>query len=215
MTAVEMLDPPMVAASDDLARAVDAAMRRYTPLRASKPRLEVRSEGSAIHLTGNVRSETLKSLADQLAARVPGVTSVVNELVSDDSLEREIALQLATDDVTSSFTDQLRLKSLNGLVYLGGAIARESMADAEAAVERALEIARGVDGVRGVVGTLRAVEGSAEDAFASAPAVMEDEPSEQVQYAKAGGSLIPDERKAKIRGMIAARAEDRKANSGD
>lgn len=203
-----LMDHPSEHLVQDLASSVEGALWRFGQLRQSNSLIDVSASGGTVRLTGNVRSDSMRSMADRIASTFPGVSRVENELVSDSRIESDISLAIALDEATAAFTDKVRVKSLNGTVYLVGAIARDALADAEAAVARAVELAEATPGVREVLSSLRAVEGTDEDAFATPDEVVEEK-AEVVQMAKAMGTLIPDDRKEKIRAMIAAREASR------
>ncbi len=204
LNGLEMMDHPSEQIIQDLSTSVEGALWQFGPLRQSNSLIDVSPLRGGVRLAGNVRTDSLRAIAGRLAAAVPGVSGVENDLVSDTRIESDLSLSLALDEVTASYTDKVRVKCLNGSVYLVGVIARDSLADAVAAVERAVELAEGTPGVREVFSGLRALEGSDDDAFA-APDEIVEEKVEVVQMAKAMGTLIPDDRKEKIRAMIAAR----------
>lgn len=203
-----LMDHPSEHLVQDLASSVEGALWRFGQLRQSNSLIDVSSIGGTVRLAGNVRSESMRSMADRIASTFPGVSRVENELVSDSRIESDISLAIALDEATAAFTDKVRVKSLNGTVYLVGAIARDAMTDAETAVARAVQLAEATPGVREVLSSLRAVEGTDEDAFATPDEVVEEK-VEVVQMAKAMGTLIPEDRKEKIRAMIAAREASR------
>lgn len=203
-----LIEHPTEQVVQSLASDVEGELWAFDPLRVSNTVLQVSAEGGVVTLDGNVRGDMLKSVAGQLAARVDGVTEVRNRLVSDPVLESDIAMAIALDPDCGVFTDELTISSLLGVVYLGGLIARESLEDAESARDRAVEIAAEVTGVRELANAIRVAQGSGDDAM-----VFEDEAEDDAAPAAAGakamGSLIPEERREKIRAMIAARAASR------
>lgn len=207
-SSLEFLDHPSELLVQDLAASVEGALWRFGPLRQSNSLVDVSADGAVVRLGGNVRTESLRDIAGRLAAAVPGVARVENAIVADTRIESDIALALALDEAIAAYTDKVRVKALNGSVYLVGVIARDALADAETAVTRAVELAEATPGVREVFSGLRALEGSDEDAFAMPDEVVEEK-VEVVQMAKAMGSLIPEDRKNKIRAMIAAREASR------
>ena len=203
-----LIEHPTEQVVQSLASDVEGELWAFDPLRVSNTVLQVSAEGGVVTLDGNVRGDMMKSVAGQLAARVDGVTEVRNRLVSDPVLESDIAMAIAMDPDCGVFTDELTISSLLGVVYLGGLIARESLEDAEAARDRAVEVAAEVPGVRDLANAIRVAQGSGDDAMVFEDD-DEDEAASAASGAKAMGSLIPEERREKIRAMIAARAAAR------
>ena len=207
-TTQELMEHPSEHLVQNLAAQVEGVLWRFDRLRQSNSEIEVIAKGSKVRLEGNVRTDSLRAIAGHLAARVDGVSDVENALVSDTRIESDLSLAIALDDATAAYTDKVRIKSLQGVVSLGGALAREAMADADTAVARAGELAEAIPGVSQVVNGIRSIEGTDEDAFAAPDEVIEEEVT-KVEMAKAMGTLIPDDRKDKIRAMIKARVASR------
>lgn len=209
-----LIDHPTEHVVRGLATAVEGALWSVQPIRAAQTRIDVQVDGDVVYLDGNIRGAMLKALAGQVAAGVPGVGRVVNRLASDSDIEHEIAVQLAGDEALDLTTDHVTVKSLLGTVYLGGMIFADSQADADARKARAESLIAGMPGVREVVSTVSAVEGSP-DSFAAptdgAPAAAA---APKVDAPRGMGTLIPEDRKNKIRAMIAARAQARAAREG-
>ena len=209
-----LIDHPTEHVVRGLATAVEGALWSVQPIRAAQTRTDVQVDGDVVYLDGNIRGAMLKALAGQVAAGVPGVGRVVNRLASDSDIEHEIAVQLADDASLDLTTDHITVKSLLGTVYLGGMIFADTQADADARKARAESLIAGMPGVREVVSTVSAVEGSP-DSFAaptdSAPAAAA---APKVDAPRGMGTLIPEDRKNKIRAMIAARAQARAAREG-
>jgi len=200
-----MIDHPTEHIRQGLATAVEGALWRFAPIRQSLTLLDVRSDGGGgIRLAGNIRSDALKAIAARIARGVPGVSSVDDQLHSDSMLESAIATAVAEDPDTRLYTDTLAISSILGTVYLGGVIAREDLAEAERVRARAVELARGTAGVVSVVDNIRAVQGTGVVYVVEAAEAISDEPA--TTGARAMGSLIPEERREKIRAMIRARA---------
>lgn len=210
-----LIDHPSEHVVQDLAAEVEGALWSFDPLRVSNTVLRVTADDDSgvVILDGNVRGDMLKSVAGQLAARVRGVREVRNRLVSDPVLESDIAMAIALDPDCGVFTDELTVSSLLGVVYLGGLIAREDIQEAEAARDRAFEIAAGVPGVREVAHAIRVAQGMGDDAMVFADET-EEEAAPAASGAKEMGSLIPEARREKIRAMIAARAAARGGDEG-
>lgn len=209
-----LIDHPSERVVRGLATAVEGALWSMQPIRASNTRIDVQVDGDVVYLDGNIRGAMLKAMAGQIAAGVPGVGRVVNRLASDNDIEHEIAVQLATADGLDMTTDHVMVKCLLGTVYLGGMIFGPTQAEADARKAQAEAIIAGMPGVREVVSTAAAIEGSP-DSFAapadSGPAVAA---APTVDAPRGMGTLIPEDRKNKIRAMIAARAQARAAREG-
>lgn len=151
------IEHPSERLTQDLATEVEGALWSYDPLRTSIVDLAVTVEGGRVRLAGIVRGIGQKSMAERLAGRVPGVTEVTSELLTDTDLESAVALALASDESTRLTTDRVTIKSILGAVYLGGTVPGADLAAAESARARAAEIARGVHGVRDVSDQILAV----------------------------------------------------------
>ncbi len=131
-----------------LARAVTEALWRSEPIRAMDlDRIQVLARGGVVVLRGIVASQAHSFVAAQLARRVPGVKDVVNELVTDEQLERRVALSLAATERTRDL--RLAVNAERGVVTLYGAAS--NLLDAELA--RSIAVA--VPGVVGVESRIR------------------------------------------------------------
>lgn len=200
-----LIDHPTEHIRQGLETAVEGALWGFAPIRQSLTLLDIRSDGSGgIRLSGNIRSDAMKAIAARIARGVPGVRSVDDQLHSDSRLESAIATAVAEDPDVRLYTDTLAISSILGTVYLGGVIAREDLAEAERLRARAVELARGTPGVLAVVDNVRAVQGTGTVYVVEAAEAVADEPT--ATGARAMGSLIPEERREKIRAMIRARA---------
>jgi osmotically-inducible protein OsmY len=158
-----LIDHPSEQLVQDLATLVEGQLWQYSPIRQTNTRIEVRADGDGtVYLDGNIRGALLKAMATEIANRVPGVRRVINRLASDTDIEQEIAVQLAMDETLGLTTDHVTLKCIMGVVYLGGMIFADALAEAQAHVDRVEELVRRMPGVREVVSTVRAVEGSPE-----------------------------------------------------
>jgi osmotically-inducible protein OsmY len=67
------------------------AVRNYGPLYAAKSPIQVEVNGGVAILRGVVRGVALRHTAARLAATVPGVESVRNELLDDPAKEARLA----------------------------------------------------------------------------------------------------------------------------
>lgn len=200
-----LIDHPTEHIRQGLETAVEGALWRFAPIRQSLTLLDIRSDGSGgIRLAGNIRSDAMKAIAARIARGVPGVRSVDDQLHSDSTLESTLAVAVAEDPDARLYTDTLTISSILGTVYLGGMIAREDLAEAERLRARVVELAEGTPGVVAVVDNIRAVQGTGVVYVVEAAEAATDEPV--ATGARAMGSLIPEERREKIRAMIKARA---------
>lgn len=115
-------------ARDMLSWSVREALSRSEPIRAmDMDTLSVEAEGGVVTLRGHVRSAAHAYAAEQIAARVPGVARVINNLVPDEQLERLVAVALAADERTRGHRVAVRV--LGGVASLYGAV--PSAEDAE------------------------------------------------------------------------------------
>lgn len=178
-TADHMIEHPSQRLVQGLASAVEGAIWRNGPIRQSNARLNVGTDDGVVTLTGNVRSNVMKSIAGRLAATVPGVGRVVNALVTDTDIESRAAVALAMDPDVEVFTDRVNLFSILGTVEVGGVVAAPGLAAAEALRARVEAVVRGVPGVQGVINLMRAIEGSAEVAGAADEVAVAAGPSEE------------------------------------
>ena len=144
-----------------LAADVEQAIWSVDRFRSTDSLVQVaaRADGS-VTLGGHVRGDMLKYIAGRIAAQVPGVTAITNDLVADNELEADVAMALAGDPRTRAMTDQTVIKAILGVVQLSGTIAGADQAAAEAARFEAEKLARSVPGVREVINNLRAVVGA-------------------------------------------------------
>jgi len=124
------------------------ALRGYAPLYATAPPIQMEVVDGVATLRGVVRGVALRHAAGQLAATVPGVESVRNELRDDLSIERAVAQAMATYPPDRLPTDVVRIKSYHGEVTLTGQVSSQTQQMAAEAV------ARSVPGVSEVVNAL-------------------------------------------------------------
>ena len=115
--------------------------------------VSVTSYNRVVLLTGDVETAADKATAEQVAARVENVQSVVNELVvglarSFVSRSRDAFLtskvKASYIDAKDVFSNSIKVVTAHSTVYLMGRVT-------EREAHRAAEIARGVDGVQKVV----------------------------------------------------------------
>ena len=116
-------------------------------------RINTTSYNRMVLLTGEVPSEADKSSAEQVVARVPNVSSVVNELTvgplnsfgersKDTYVTTKVKASLV--DAKDLFANSIKVTTHRGVVYLMGRVT-------EREANRASEVARGVSGVTKVV----------------------------------------------------------------
>jgi osmotically-inducible protein OsmY len=140
---------------------VSGALWDFEPLRTTKARVSVTADGAGVvTLEGNVCSDMLRAVAGRLAARVPGVSEVRNELVTDAQIASEVASELGHADV-ALFTDQLDVESRMGVVYVGGTVAAADRAAADAALNSVVARIATLPGVHEVFNRAVVVEASA------------------------------------------------------
>ncbi|MEO8084117.1 MAG: BON domain-containing protein [Ardenticatenales bacterium] len=209
-----MIEHPTEQLVRGLDTAVEGALWSYQPIRQSNCTIDILVDGNTVTLDGNIRGSLLKAMAGEIASRVPGVGRVVNRLVSDTDIEHEAAVQLTMDDGLDLTTDHITVKSLMGTVYLGGMIFADTLTEAEALKAQAEALIGNVAGVRGVVSSVTAVEGSPDSFAAPADSGPVLAAAPKIEAPRGMGTLIPEDRKNKIRTMIAARAQARAAREG-
>ena len=116
-------------------------------------RINTTSYNRMVLLTGEVPSEADKTTAEQTVARVPNVTSVVNELTvgplntfTERSKDTYVTTKVKASlvDATDLFANSIKVTTHRGVVYLMGRVT-------EREADHAAELARGVSGVNMVV----------------------------------------------------------------
>lgn len=100
----------------------------YEPLRASHAEIAIDVDGTNIRLRGRVRTLPQKLIAAVLVERMPGVSSVANELIADPEVVRAVADALAEDDRTAAYV--LRVDARHGLVILRGEVPSDAVRQA-------------------------------------------------------------------------------------
>jgi len=115
---------------EKLSRAVKEALWRYEPIRSMDlGTIQVEARDGIVVLRGLVSSEAHGFAAVQLARRVSGVKEVVNQLTTDESLERRVAVALAGLERTRRLP--ITVKVRRGVATLYGAVS--SLLDADLA----------------------------------------------------------------------------------
>ncbi len=207
------IDHPTEHVSQGLATAVEGALWRYDPIRQTNTWIEVSVDGSTVYLDGNIRSAIMKSVATRIASSVAGVEAVVNRLVADPEIERDIAMRMALDPEIEVTTDKVSVTVQAGQVVLGGRVFADSQDEADAMRERIGELAGRAEGLRSLHNAIEAIEGDESAFIVTADVAEDDESAAKVVGPRRGGGLIPDPLKDKLRAMIQARAETRAAKS--
>ncbi|MFQ5594066.1 MAG: BON domain-containing protein [Anaerolineae bacterium] len=134
MTAITTEKPRLLTSKPEhnqrLTQAIYDALWRYDPIRSSDSPIQVATANGEVTLTGIVRSRTMRAMAETLTRRVPGVTNVENQLLTDTDIENNVALELAANSRLRRAGD-IRVKSILGTVYLSGDVVTESVEEAE------------------------------------------------------------------------------------
>ncbi len=139
------------AALQDLQLEVEEAIWQYDPIREALGalRIEARPDGQ-VEIAGPVRSGSIKDGILATVRRLPGVVGVIDRILPDPKLELAIAKAIDADP---------SLKTLPpGSVFVYSHLGQVSLVGktpTEALRRRAVEVARGVPGVRRLVDRLR------------------------------------------------------------
>ncbi len=99
---------------------VHQVLWNYEPIRATRAPLSVDVSAGRVTLSGRTRTESLRLLGAYISSFVPGVTAVVNEIVSDDQVIRAAADALAADPLTAPHV--LQVNARYGDVTLLGSV---------------------------------------------------------------------------------------------
>jgi osmotically-inducible protein OsmY len=108
----------------------------YEPLRASHADITIGIRRASVTLSGRVRTVTQKILAEVLTRRLSGVDDVINHLVADPEVVREVADALAADPRTAPYV--IRVEVRHGLATLQGQV--DDAATSQAAVDVAARV---------------------------------------------------------------------------
>jgi osmotically-inducible protein OsmY len=126
---------------------------RMMEIFGDKARINTTSYNRMVLLTGEVPTDADKTTAEQTVARVPNVSSVVNELsvgplntFGERSKDTYITTKVKASlvDAKDLFANSIKVTTHRGVVYLMGRVT-------EREATRAAEVARGVSGVVKVV----------------------------------------------------------------
>jgi hypothetical protein len=103
----------------------------YEPLRASHADITIGIRRGSVTLSGRVRTVTHKILAEVLTRRLSGADEVINQLVADPEVVRDVADALAADPRTAPYV--IRVDVRHGLATLQGEV--PDAATSQAAVD--------------------------------------------------------------------------------
>jgi osmotically-inducible protein OsmY len=117
-----------------LVQAVYDALNNAEPLEATGFHITVEEQDGAIRLSGVVRTEVHRYLAEKVAAETPNVKAVLNELRSDTALAAAVSRALAADPALAGIG--IRVESTLGTVRLRAPIADPLLLDRAVAVAR-------------------------------------------------------------------------------
>jgi osmotically-inducible protein OsmY len=127
----------------DLINAVRRALWRSVAIRAlNLDQLEIEAHGDTVELRGIIASPSLRYVAEQVTRSVRGVQNVVNLLITDEELERDIARALSSEPELRK--RRISVNVTTGVASLYGAVFSEEEAEAYR------DIAISVPGVVGV-----------------------------------------------------------------
>ena len=139
-----MISPKADRNSEKLAQAVKDALWRSQPIRAlGMDHLDVEVRDGIVELRGVIGSEPLRAMAERIARAVPGVDKIANFLVTDDMLERRIAVDLANNPDTKEY--RIAVNVSGGVVGLYGAVTTVEAAESARALAMAVPEVTGVE----------------------------------------------------------------------
>ncbi len=132
---------------NDLEAEVTEAILTMDAMRSSAAVVQVHVRGGQVTLSGHVQSPMACVEVGRAAEAVPGVTSVINNLVDDGSLKRLLGEQLAADPTTCDIPPGYEVTATFGFVRVTGWF---TPAQAEA-VQAVIQATPGVRGVKVIV----------------------------------------------------------------
>lgn len=203
------IDHPSERLQQNLATVVEGELWRFDPIRQTRTTIAVTEDAGVVTLEGNIRGEMMKAVAERIAAGVPGVRQVVNRLVADSELEREIALRLAMDPEVEITTDKVSVRVIMGQVALGGRVFAPTQAEADALKAKVEALASAVPGLAGFSSDVQAIEGDESAFTVVADAVAAEASGPKASGPRRMGELLSDTLKDKLRAMMKARAATR------
>ena len=127
----------------DLTAAIHDVLNQLDLVRGSRARVSVQVNGGQVTLTGAVQSPMVAVDVERAVADVPGVEQVINDLVDDGTLVRDVAEALATDPRTQAIPPGYEVTSVFAQVTLIG-----RFTDAEG--QAVMAVTQAVPGVRSV-----------------------------------------------------------------
>ena len=148
--------------------AIRRTLWEYETLRATRTVLDVEVEDGRVRLSGRMRTEAMKEVAEYLVMRLPNVRAVRNDVVTDPEVVRAVADALAADDRLGPAC--IRVEARNGEVTLLGAVPDEAL------IRRAEELAAGVPVVASVRHRLLVEAAAAAPTNGAAAPVVRAEP---------------------------------------
>nr|MBN1228425.1 BON domain-containing protein [Anaerolineae bacterium] len=126
-----------------LRESVNSSLERDGVIRESRMPLEVTAENGVVTLSGVVLSEIMHDRVLFRAATTPGVTKVIDHLISDPAIEAEIASR-----ISSTQNVQAQVNSYMGNIMLNGVVQDDKQRN------EIVNLTQGVAGVRSVVDNL-------------------------------------------------------------
>ncbi|MEA3059696.1 MAG: hypothetical protein QOE50_1108 [Sphingomonadales bacterium] len=140
----------------------------YEPLRASHAEIDIAIVGRSVRLRGRVRTMPQKLIAQVLVERMTDVDEVINELIADPDVVRDVADALAQDERTAAYV--IRVEARHGIVVLRGEVPSEAIQKAAIAIAATVPL---VSSVRNAL----AIGGETQAAIAlTRPSLTPDEP---------------------------------------
>ena len=121
----------------DLQERVSHAIHGLDVLRGSRAHVEVIVSNGQVTVQGNVQSPMAAAEVAHAAASVPGAGAIINQVVDDATLSRQVAEALSTDPRTAAIAPGYEANAAYGHVRLVGQFTAEQ-AEALAAVGRVL-----------------------------------------------------------------------------
>jgi osmotically-inducible protein OsmY len=206
---LEPIEHPTEHLRQNLATTVEGALWRFDPIRQTRTSIAVSESEGVITLEGNIRGEMMKAIAARIANGVPGVRRVVNRLIADSEVERDISMRLAMDPDVNITTDKVSVRSMLGQVALGGRVFGETQAAADGLKAQVEAVAAQAAGVQSISSQVEAIEGDESAFVVAADAVVADTSGPKASGPRRMGTLLSDPLKDKLRAMMKARAEAR------
>jgi len=114
---------------EDLVSTIEAALREYAPVRESLSDLQIKvSLDGRVVISGPVRSGVIKDGVLETLSWVPGVTEIVDGVVSDTELEIAVAVAISVDPRLKALSPSaIAIHSHLGQVTLVGHLADDAI----------------------------------------------------------------------------------------